>query len=111
MNTSRLLGIAAITVGIGGFGWYFLKGEGRTVIRGQAPGLQAPPPPGTILPSKPRLTRSKPVAPKVTEKMRNSAALPPMSAEVQRATARAERVRRRDERAARRQALAERYAR
>lgn len=90
MNTSRLLGLAAITIGVGGFAYYFLKGEGRTVIRRSAPGLQAAPPPGTVIPSTPRLTRSPPrkrgpSGP--TQAQRD--ALPPMSAAVKAATKRA----------------------
>ena len=106
MNTSRLLGLAAIAIGVGGFAYYFLEGEGRTVVRRSAPGLQAAPPPGTIIPSTPRLTRSPPrkTAPSgPTQAQRD--ALPPMSAATQRATIRAERERKRRERAQRRQAL------
>ena len=112
MNTSRLLGLAAITVGVGGLGWYFFKGEGRTVMRQQAPGLQARPP-GTIIPSTPRLTRSKPTPQKLRPSAPTKAqidSLPPMSERVQRATAKAARTRRREQRATRRQALIdERY--
>ena len=107
MNTSRLLGLTAIAIGLGGFGWYFIKGEGRTVISRAAPGLQRAADP--ILPSTPRLTRSDGgrVPPKVTRKMMDSIALPPNTAPFNRDAAVAERTRQREQRAARRQTMIE----
>lgn len=87
MNTSKLLGLAALTVGIGGIA-YLLSAPKDSVAAVDPP---APPalPPGEAIPSAPRLTRSKRPSP-------------------QRAELRAARVRLQAERAQARRALANR---
>ena len=88
MNTSKLLGLAALTVGIGGIA--YLLSAPKDSVAAIAPPVVPALPPGEVIPSAPRLTRSKSPSPQG------------------RAELRAARVRLQAQRAQARQALADR---
>jgi len=103
MNTSKLLGLAAIVVGVGGVLYL-----GRSLAATETvdrPRLEpAPTPPAS---AQPRLTRTPPRGPFRVKGLTQQGNLPLMSEDAALAAARAERTRQREARAAERAAMIE----